>query len=189
MKKLFLLAILAVCSLASGANDGVNFMANLSKACDNGDANMCSLAAELYQNDQSIADEKKFFKFSKKACDLAPNDVYAVNCHNAGMGYYEGHPFKKNKKEAARYFKLACENKKEPHFQSCAVLGMLYEKGEGVKKDVAKAKKLYAKACDNGYGAGCASIGLIFHNMGNITKAREYYEKACELGFSAVCGF
>ncbi|BCX80120.1 tetratricopeptide repeat protein [Campylobacter sp. 19-13652] len=128
-------------------------------------------------------------KFYKKACDLAPNEGFAsFACYNTGVTYdYGKDGFKQSRKEAARYYKLACDNEKEPNYISCYNLGLLYYDGEGVRQDMAETKYLYSLACDNDIKEACYNLGIAFEQERNLLKAKEYKQKACKLGISQAC--
>ena len=74
---------------------------------------------------------------------------------NMGKVCFYGNGTAKNLSEAARFFKLAAQQK-NPEALFC--LGTLYESGEGVPKDIAMAKKLYTEAAALGSEDGAAAL-------------------------------
>lgn len=72
---------------------------------------------------------------------------------------------------------------------ACNYLGYLYANGLGGPREVGKAHEVYRTACENGNLAGCASLGSLEQDAGNIAAARTYFQKACSGGVSEACGF
>lgn len=99
----------------------------------------------------------------EKACnrDVATAFLLRGRCHNTPLDFG---PFKKNEKEALRYFELAASL---GNIEAMLEIGDLYKQdGVGTKRDFVKARMWYKKASES--GSEIAKTKLI--DLGNLEK-------------------
>ena len=157
------------------------------KACDMGDKESCTLAAVMDGDNANLA---KASEQHKKDCD-SKDDILACGLFALFM---EG----KDNKEAAKYYKKACELGKNisdfalqnnPAFndgikQFCSRPAELEAQNLRAVQDVIKAKiaEEYRISCDSeGNWVSCAIYASNIEND-DQRAAMRYYDKACKLG-------
>ena len=157
------------------------------KACDMGDKESCTLAAVMDGDNANLA---KASEQHKKDCD-SKGDILACGLFALFM---EG----KDNKEAAKYYKKACELGKNisdsalqnnPAFndgirQFCSRPAELEAQNLRAVQDVIKAKiaEEYRISCDSeGNWVSCAIYASNIEND-DQRAAMRYYDKACKLG-------
>ena len=157
------------------------------KACDGGYKSGCTMAATMSNND---TDKVKMSAQQKKDCDNN-DDIFACGLFALFM---EG----KDNKEAAKYYKKACElgkNISDPALQNSSRFGDQLKKFCS-RSDELKAQNLkstqgaikagiaedYRAACDSaGNWVDCAIYAAYIEDS-NQKTATQYYDKACKLG-------
>lgn len=157
------------------------------KACDMGDKESCTLAAVMDGDNANLA---KASEQHKKDCD-SKGDILACGLFALFM---EG----KDNKEAAKYYKKACElgkNISDPALQNnpafndgirqfCSRPAELEAQNLRAVQDVIKAKiaEEYRISCDSeGNWVSCAIYASNIEND-DQRAAMRYYDKACKLG-------
>jgi len=157
------------------------------KACDMGDKESCTLAAVMDGNNANLA---KASEQHKKDCD-SKGDILACGLFALFM---EG----KDNKEAAKYYKKACElgkNISDPALQNnpafndgikqfCSRPAELEAQNLRAVQDVIKAKiaEEYRISCDSeGNWVSCAIYASNIESD-DQRAAMRYYDKACKLG-------
>ena len=157
------------------------------KACDMGDKESCTLAAVMDGDNANLA---KASEQHKKDCD-SKGDIFACGLFALFM---EG----KDNKEAAKYYKKACElgkNSSDPALQNnpafndgikqfCSRPAELEAQNLRAVQDVIKAKiaKEYRISCDSeGNWVSCAIYASNIESD-DQRAAMRYYDKACKLG-------
>ena len=157
------------------------------KACDMGDKESCTLAAVMDGDNANLA---KASEQHKKDCD-SKDDILACGLFALFM---EG----KDNKEAAKYYKKACELGKNisdfalqnnPAFndgikQFCSRPAELEAQNLRAVQDVIKAKiaEEYRISCDSeGNWVSCAIYASNIESD-DQRAAMRYYDKACKLG-------
>ncbi|MBX3329668.1 MAG: SEL1-like repeat protein [Nitrospira sp.] len=108
----------------------------------------------------------------------SPADQYCL-----GLSHAFALNHKKNRAEAAKWFRKAAD---QNHAPAQTVLGYLYERGDGVRANPAEAAKWYRKAADQNNSDGLLNLGRAYeHGIGlskDIGQARTYYQKAATAG-------
>ena len=157
------------------------------KACDMGDKESCTLAAVMDGDNANLA---KASEQHKKDCD-SKGDILACGLFALFM---EG----KDNKEAAKYYKKACElgkNSSDPALQNnpafndeikqfCSRPTELEAQNLRAVQDVIKAKiaEEYRISCDSeGNWVSCAIYASNIESD-DQRAAMRYYDKACKLG-------
>ena len=157
------------------------------KACDMGDKESCTLAAVMDGDNANLA---KASEQHKKDCD-SKGDILACGLFALFM---EG----KDNKEAAKYYKKACElgkNISDPALQNnpafndgikqfCSRPAELEAQNLRAVQDVIKAKiaEEYRISCDSeGNWVSCAIYASNIESD-DQRAAMRYYDKACKLG-------
>ena len=157
------------------------------KACDMGDKESCTLAAVMDGDNANLA---KASEQHKKDCD-SKGDILACGLFALFM---EG----KDNKEAAKYYKKACElgkNISDPALQNnpafndgikqfCSRPAELEAQNLRAVQDVIKAKiaEEYRISCDSeGNWVSCAIYASNIESE-DQRAAMRYYDKACKLG-------
>ena len=157
------------------------------KACDMGDKESCTLAAVMDGDNANLA---KASEQHKKDCD-SKGDILACGLFALFM---EG----KDNKEAAKYYKKACElgkNISDPALQNnpafndgikqfCSRPAELEAQNLRAVQDVIEAKiaEEYRISCDSeGNWVSCAIYASNIEND-DQRAAMRYYDKACKLG-------
>lgn len=157
------------------------------KACDGGYKSGCTMAATMSNND---TDKVKMSAQQKKDCDNN-DDIFACGLFALFM---EG----KDNKEAAKYYKKACElgkNISDPALQNnpafndgikqfCSRPAELEAQNLRAVQDVIKAKiaEEYRISCDSeGNWVSCAIYASNIESD-DQRAAMRYYDKACKLG-------
>ena len=157
------------------------------KACDMGDKESCTLAAVMDGDNANLA---KASEQHKKDCD-SKDDILACGLFALFM---EG----KDNKEAAKYYKKACElgkNISDPALQNnpafndgikqfCSRPAELEAQNLRAVQDVIKAKiaEEYRISCDSeGNWVSCAIYASNIESD-DQRAAMRYYDKACKLG-------
>lgn len=157
------------------------------KACDMGDKESCTLAAVMDGDNANLA---KVSEQHKKDCD-SKGDILACGLFALFM---EG----KDNKEAAKYYKKACElgnNISDPALQNnpafndgikqfCSRPAELEAQNLRAVQDVIKAKiaEEYRISCDSeGNWVSCAIYASNIESD-DQRAAMRYYDKACKLG-------
>nr|WP_314070854.1 tetratricopeptide repeat protein [uncultured Campylobacter sp.] len=157
------------------------------KACDMGDKESCTLAAVMDGDNANLA---KASEQHKKDCD-SKGDILACGLFALFM---EG----KDNKEAAKYYKKACElgkNSSDPALQNnpafndgikqfCSRSDELKAQNLRAVQDVIKAKiaEEYRISCDSeGNWVSCAIYASNIESD-DQRAAMRYYDKACKLG-------
>ncbi len=75
-----------------------------------------------------------------------------AGCHAAALDAYYSPRGPDTDRDAAEFFKKACDGGYAP---SCNGLGVLYQDGRGVKKDETEAARWYYRSCLDGASTGC----------------------------------
>ena len=157
------------------------------KACDMGYESGCTMAATMSGDGADLA---KAYAQHKKDCD-SKGDIFACGLFALFM---EG----KDNKEAAKYYKKACElgkNSSDPALQNnpafndgikqfCSRPAELEAQNLRAVQDVIKAKiaKEYRISCDSeGNWVSCAIYASNIESD-DQRAAMRYYDKACKLG-------
>jgi len=157
------------------------------KACDMGDKESCTLAAVMDGDNANLA---KASEQHKKDCD-SKGDILACGLFALFM---EG----KDNKEAAKYYKKACElgkNSSDPALQNsprfndavklyCSRPAELEAQNLKSTQGAIKAgiAEDYRAACDSaGNWVDCAIYAAYIEDS-NQKTATQYYDKACKLG-------
>lgn len=157
------------------------------KACDMGDKESCTLAAVMDGDNANLA---KASEQHKKDCD-SKGDIFACGLFALFM---EG----QDNKEAAKYYKKACElgkNISDPALQNnpafndgikqfCSRPAELEAQNLRAVQDVIKAKiaEEYRISCDSeGNWVSCAIYASNIESD-DQRAAMRYYDKACKLG-------
>ena len=121
------------------------------KACNNKITNGCFNYALAYLRGDGVKkDDKKAFKYLKKACHADSPDT--DSCATISELYANGRGVKKDDKQAFKYAKKACYMGSAV---ACDNTGVYYSKGIGVKEDYKSMKKYFKKACTLGRKMGC----------------------------------
>jgi uncharacterized protein len=189
-----------------------NRVLSYTKKCDKGKLKYCENLADLYLKHRYFSNHKDdskckkddfvncmhFFispsnhKISailyKKTCDAGLSD----GCNKLGNLYFDGVGVKKNRVEAFRLFRIACEMN---NTSACNNVGYMHEIGitgkGGVKRNISIAFVSYQKSCNKEYWRGCYDLAR-FHYDGQGTKknkrlAYKLYKTSCEKGESLSC--
>lgn len=152
------------------------------KACDGGDAAVCSSLAAKYANGNGVLrDEKRAAILFQQACDRGN----AGGCFNLGWMYHNGRGVEKDERHAAALYQKACDGEIAG---GCVWLGTMFINGWGVVHDDKQAATLYRKACDLGGIEGCFGSYFIRHDdRGGVKHALNLSEKACDMGNALEC--
>ena len=96
-----------------------------------------------------------------------------------GLAYYFGNGVDANKKEAAKWWRLAA---RQEHVKAQFNLGMLYDHGEGVEQDKAKAAAWYQSAAAQHAAQAQFNLGLMYHHGEGVeqdyAKAAKWWQLA-----------
>ena len=169
------------------AKDDKKALEFFERACDTGYESGCTMAAIMSNND---TDKAKMSAQQKKDCDNN-DDIFACGLFALFM---EG----KDNKEAAKYYKKACElgkNISDPALQNsprfndavklyCSRSAELEAQNLRAVQDVIKAKiaEEYRISCDSeGNWVSCAIYASNIESD-DQRAAMRYYDKACKLG-------
>lgn len=126
--------------------------AGMSADCDAGDADACSVQADLHLAGEGVPkDPAKEAKLRARSSEL-----YGKAC-DAGDGsacfMYGGHLVDTNRSiDAVKALTKGCDL---DDAGSCSLLAGCYDEGVGTKPDGAKAAELFAKGCKLGNAAAC----------------------------------
>jgi TPR repeat protein len=141
------------------------------RACDNGNADGCEMAAEMYSfwwaspipNDLLLA-----ASLFRKACDGGNMG----GCARLGDMYASGKGISKDDGQAVSFRRKACDGGKT---SSCMNLGLSYEFGSGASKNQALAVSFYRKACDGGNDLACQSFRRLSGSTASSAAANEQH--------------
>ena len=193
------------------------------KACDGGYARGCfGLGGFYFEGKEVTKDDKKALEFFKKACDMGnkesctlaavmdgdnanlakASEQHKKDCDSKGdilaCGLFALFMEGKDNKEAAKYYKKACElgkNSSDPALQNnpafndgikqfCSRPAELEAQNLRAVQDVIKAKiaEEYRISCDSeGNWVSCAIYASNIESD-DQRAAMRYYDKACKLG-------
>ncbi|MDB4993791.1 MAG: hypothetical protein JWM74_1223 [Myxococcaceae bacterium] len=146
------------------------------KACDVGDAWVCAVNANHY--DQGTFGTKSITRAVesyRRACNLG----YAPACNELGSIWIEGRGVSTDPTGASEVLDRSCS---AGFSKACGLLGGLYAKGNGVDKDAARAKELLEKGCDASLPdpETCTTLGTLQESDKDLDKASASYDKACK---------
>lgn len=205
MKKVFMMALLALSFNANAVNVSAEEFVKLLQSClDERNQTACqtlidnSLLSSVKECDRHtcnnigwiydyVKQPKQAVLYYQKSCEKFSNPNA---CSNLGNSYYMGSGVKQDVLKASRYLKTACDAN---HPAACRNLGALYYEGKGVGRSFANARKYHEKACGLNKAASCFYTGVLYYNgqgvRQNKTIAKEYAGKACDLGNQDGCDF
>ena len=169
------------------AKDDKKALEFFQKACDGGYKSGCTMAATMSGNDADLA---KASSQHKKDCD-SKDDIFACGVFATLME-------RKDSKEAAKYYKKACElgkNSSDPALQNsprfndavkryCSRPAELEAQNLRAVQDVIKAKiaEEYRISCDSEENWVSCAIYASNVESDDQRAAMRYYDKACKLG-------
>lgn len=81
--------------------------------------------------------------------------------------------------QAIEFYKVGCN---ADDAASCSSLGV-----ELAKTNSQKGKRIYRKSCDLNYSLGCANLGALLYEQGNVEEAKKLFVRACDLGDVISC--
>ena len=148
---------------------------------------LCMLGAPAWADDVGVLcakhikdkDYKKAFVPCKQAVEQG--DARAQN--NLGWMYFYGEGVGQNKREAAKWYRLAAE---QGYANAQNNLGWMYFYGEGVQQDKQEAAKWYRLAAEQGNAGAQNNLGwMYFYGEGvgqNKREAIKWYRLAAEQG-------
>lgn len=144
----------------------------------------CNLLGDAI-HDRSPADARRALDLFKLACSLKS----AAACANAGGMYDLGEFVKRDRSQAAVYYRQSCD---ASFGLGCTGLATLQLRGEGgLSADPSAARELYEKGCQLDPFHGCSTYGIILNN-GELPdpgheRARAVLKLGCAAGNAESC--
>lgn len=146
------------------------------QACEKGEPQGCSIAAEIYYNGKGIGvDKDKALTLASKGCD---EYKYSASCN-----------IKRTLEEEQKYpvlFTQYEDDCERDDAMACLTLADAYFTGNGPDEkampvDIKKAEEYYIKSCDRNLAKGCNKAAGFLINIDEYTEAEKYSAKSCEL--------
>lgn len=188
--------IIAVMSIAFLNNLSADPLADMEKACSNGDGKACYEAGhkwgDKYLETKKMEAAVKNLEYWKKSCDLK----FGKGCFEVGNSYLGAAMMQKEEgKQKEELFKIAKDNyRKGGDLEDGASLfqyGLFLEEGLGGKVDKSAAMKSFIASCQNNHGDACYTLALKNYRGTEIKQdyrnAINYAKKACDLKIEAGC--
>ncbi|MFV0481123.1 MAG: tetratricopeptide repeat protein [Campylobacteraceae bacterium] len=170
----------------------------LTKSCDDGNANSCLIMAKLsernslLQQSKNTPESREFYKkaasFYAKGCSNNESASYVDDCVNLANLYLTGNGVSQSFSTAKKLFDDACEKDNQ---NACIGLGSMYLAGSGVRQDDAKSRTYFENACVKEDANGCFLLAMMYDTgkgaKKNKKQALEYYGKACDYNLEVGC--
>ena len=131
-------------------------------------------------------DAERARQLLQRSCTEPTSDAKA--CSTLGTMYEEGLGGDRDRTEASKYYRWACN---AGVADSCQRRGLLLVSDVGVRRDDAEAVAMFTRACDGGLSDGCFQAAKIL-DLGTVVKqdlatAGSLYDRACTSGLHGAC--
>jgi uncharacterized protein len=159
--------------------------AQLADACEHGEADTCSAAAEPLLFPGKLYEPVK----GNRLLDLGCRGGDARACSRLAIAYRDGHGVVADPAKARAMFEAACA---QSVGDACSAAGsMLSAGGPGVLADPVAAVKLFEKGCVLFSPAACTGLGIALQNGAGVNpdpgRAVQYFESECKHDYGPAC--
>ncbi len=158
----------------------------LTRGCDGGDAQCCSLLAYACSHGEGgDKDEARARALYQRACDGGDPS----GCANLGVLFENGIGGPPDAARATAAFRRGCESH---DWDACYGLALHLADGSGGEaRDEKTAARLFEAACDGGAARGCYAAGLLHLASATLprdaTRGAALEERGCSAGIAKAC--